>query len=92
MFSRVVSNFRKKTKSSRKALKSSISSPEVKSSSSENQCGRSFSAELDLDGILCAPLSPSDNVCCERQNTSLSLSPDKSRAGDSGANNFLVNQ
>lgn len=87
MFTRVVSNFRRKSKSSRKLLKSSNLSPENEFSSRENQCGRVHSLELDLESTLGISLSGCDTDYCERQNKSLSLSPVKSQTNNSGANN-----
>lgn len=57
MFSRVVSNFRKKQKSSRKALlKNSVSSPEIKI-----DLGRKFATKFNSDESLVATLSVIDN-------------------------------
>lgn len=92
MFSRVVSNFRKKAKSSRKSLKTSISSPELKINPSSRECqsGRAFSAEFnsDCDEELEVTLSVSvtDNITDSIQNNSLAISVDKLEASDSGAN------
>lgn len=84
MFTRVVSNFRRKTKSSRKLFKNSSSESEF--SSRENQCGRVLPLDFNLESTLRASLSDCDSDCCETQNKRLSLSLDKSQENDSGVN------
>lgn len=80
MFSRVMSNFRKKQKSSRKSLlKNSTSSPEVKIDLSWK-----FATNFNSDECLNATLSVIDNE-------NLYLGGDKSRP-DSGVNYSLINQ
>lgn len=86
MFTRVVSNFRRKSKSSRKLFKTPISSAEDEFSSRKNQCGRVLPLDFNLESPLRASLSDCDSDCCEKQNKSLSLSLDKSQPDDSGAN------
>lgn len=91
MFSRVVSNFRRKSKANRKALKnSSSSSLDPKIDPSENRSGRKFSPEFDYDETFSATLlSVDDNECASRRNKSLSLDVDKSPDSSSGATNRL---
>ena len=89
MFSRVVSNFRKKARNSRKSLKTSISSPELKNNALEKRhSGRTFSAEFDFDcdEDLGEALSVCDNVTDSAQNKSLAIIEDKPETSDSGAN------
>lgn len=94
MFSRVVSNFRKKAKSTRKSLKTSISSPEIKIKPSESHSGRAFSAEFDFDcggdckANLGSTLSICDNVSDSAQNKRLDPSENKLKSSDSGANHY----
>lgn len=86
MFSRVVSNFRKKSRSSRKPLKSSSFSPDIKIRAPENQFGRNFSTELNSDVAFSASLSTCDSDYGERQSKSHS---DKMPVSDSGANHIV---
>lgn len=85
MFSRVVSNFRRKSKSSRKLMKSSVSSPEIKISPCENNCGRKLASKFNSDEALSATLSIIDNDNEQRQTKSVSLEVDYQRESDSGA-------
>lgn len=92
MFSRVVSNFRRKSKANRKTLKSSaVSLPNQKINPSENQSGRNFiSPEFDYDETFgAASLSVDDNECVSSQNKDLSLCVDTSNESRSGATNSL---
>lgn len=92
MFSRVVSNFRRKSKANRKTLKSSaVSLPDPKINPGENRSGRNFILpEFDYDETFGATsLSVGDNECVSSQNKDLSLCVDKSNESSSGAINSL---
>lgn len=90
MFSRVVSNFRRKSKSSRK-LKSSISSPEIKSCPSTS--GQKLVSKFNSDETLSAALSIIDNDDnSQKQTQNASLEVDYQRESVSGANFCLINQ
>lgn len=94
MFSRVVSNFRKKGKKSEKSLKTSISSPEIKN---QNPCenlhsGRTLSAEFDFEIkeeveeiLLSEKLSSCDN---ERDKLHIGVVAEDKPGSDSGFKSF----
>lgn len=85
MLGRVVSNFRKKARSTRKSLKTSFSSPEIKTNACKSRhSGRTFSEEFDFDGEV--NLSICDKTADSEQNKSLESSGDKPETSDSGAN------
>jgi hypothetical protein len=86
MFSRVVSNFRKKSKS--KAMKSSVSSPEIKLRPCENNWGRKFAAKFSSDEALSAVLSFADSDSEHRQSENRSLRDGNQLEFDSGANHL----
>lgn len=81
MFRRVVSNFRRKSKSSQKNL---ISSQADENSSRENRCETFSSAELSFDESFDAALSSCDSDNVERQCTKRC---DKKFESETGANN-----
>lgn len=90
MFSRVVSNFRKKTKSSRSFLKSSIAGNKI--SPRKNESLRKISAEFDSDEALSATLSVYDSDDGERQHERGLFNYDKRLESDSGAYNSVVHK
>jgi hypothetical protein len=92
MFSRVVSNFRKKSRSARRALQFPITEPEIKTNPWENQCGRNFSLEFNAVETIGSPLSAyeSDSDCSQKEAKSHLPSVDKEVATDSGALRLLV--
>lgn len=87
MFSRVVSNFRRrKSKSFVKPSKSSFTEPEFKNVL-ENRWGRSFSANLNEYATSSASLSVCDSDEGERHSEILLPDFDKMVVSESGANN-----